>query len=501
MESVLRYLDCTSVCLALVVGLLSLFVLEIFRMNSSRNQSPPGPKPLPFLGNLPQFIKDPMTYIRSMPKYGELCSMYLGRNPTIVLNTMQIAKEAFVQNGAVFSGRPSMPLTRWLNKGYGIVMAPYSNSWRQQRRFALHTLRDFGLGKKTVEERVAEEARYLIKEMLKEEGKPFYPSHPIMNAVSNIICSIIFGDRFDYDDKRFAKLLDILNDNVRLVGSPLAQIFNLLPFMKHFPGPHQKVWENDVALKEFIFEVVEEHRKTLDQENLRDFIDAYLVEMMKQESNEDSTFHKENMLRSITDLFGAGTETTANTLRWGLIYMMDNPDVQERCHEEIVRVLGFDRFPSTNDRSHLPYTYATVHEIQRNANIAPLGVMHTTTQPTQLQGFHIPAGTDIVPNLTAILNDQEHWKYPDMFNPENFLDEKGQFCKNDSFLAFSLGPRVCLGETLARTELFIFFTSLLQQLRFSWPPGASSPNKRGTAGIVRTTLPFNTICRSRETSH
>uniref|UniRef100_A0A8B9L8W3 Uncharacterized protein n=1 Tax=Astyanax mexicanus TaxID=7994 RepID=A0A8B9L8W3_ASTMX len=159
----------------------------------------------------------------------------------------------------------------------------------------------------------------------------------------------------------------------------------------------------------------------------------------QQEANEDSTFHENNMVRSTIDLFGAGTETTANTLRWGLIYMMEYPDVQERCHEEIVRVLGFDRFPSMDDRAQLPYTLATVHEIQRYANIVPLGVIHETTQPTKLRGYHIPAGTNIMANLTAIMADKDHWKFPNTFNPENFLDEKGQFCKNDSFLPFSLG--------------------------------------------------------------
>ncbi|XP_036447041.1 cytochrome P450 2H1-like [Colossoma macropomum] len=501
MESVLKYLDWTSVGLALLGGLLSLLLMEIFRLNSIRSRNPPGPKPLPFVGNLPEFFKDRMAFIKLMPKYGEMCSIYLGKKQAIVLNNMQILKEAFVQNGAIFSGRPSVPLVRWINRGNGIVMASYGHSWRQQRRFALHTLRDFGLGKKTVEERVAEEAHYLVKEMLKQEGKPFYPIHLFMNAVSNIICSIIFGDRFEYDNKSFAKLLDILNRNIQLSGSAVGQIFNLVPFIQYFPGPHQKIRENTNALREFILEIVEEHKKTLDPDNPRDFIDAYLNEMTKQESKEDSTFHVENMIRSTTDLFSAGTETTANTLRWGIIYMMNHPDVQERCHEEIIRVLGFDRSPCMDDRARLPYTCATVYEIQRYANIIPLGVVHVTTEPTELRGYHLPAGTDVWPNLTAIMTDKEHWKYPNTFNPENFLDEKGQFCKNDYFLPFSLGPRVCLGETLARTELFIFFTSLLQRLKFSWPPGAPPYNMEGIVGVIRSPFPFDTVCHSRETTH
>ncbi|XP_072552329.1 cytochrome P450 2B4-like [Salminus brasiliensis] len=500
MESVLRYLDWTAVGLALLGGLLFLLLLEIFRLNSSRSRSPPGPRPLPFVGNLLQILNDPMALIRSMPKYGEISAVYLGRDITFVLNSLSAVKEAFIQNGTVYAGRAPFAILDWITNGNGILMAQYGNSWKQQRRFALHTLRNFGLGKKTVEERVAEEAQYLIKEMLKQEGKPFYPIHPIMNAVSNIICSIVFGDRYEYDDKRFAKLLEILNENIQLAGSSVGRIFSLVPFIKHFPGPHQKVWKNANSLMNFIHEVVEEHRKTLDPENLRDFIDAYLVEMSKQQSNEDSTFHEENMIMSTADLFLAGTDTTAATLRWGLIYMMDHPDVQERCHEEIVRVLGFDRYPCMDDRARLPYTHATIHEIQRCADLVP-NTIHMTTQPTQLRGYHIPKGTKVMPNLTAILTDREHWKHPDTFNPENFLDEKGQFSKNDHFLPFSLGPRVCVGETLAKAELFIFFTSLLQRLKFSWPPGAPRPNMSGVIGIVRAPFPFSTICHSRETAH
>uniref|UniRef100_A0A3B1JT71 Cytochrome P450 2B4-like n=1 Tax=Astyanax mexicanus TaxID=7994 RepID=A0A3B1JT71_ASTMX len=500
MESILRYLDWMSVGLALLAGVLSLFLLEIFRLNSSRRQNPPGPKPLPFVGNLPQLKKDAMAFVRSMAKYGDLSCLYLANKPVIVVNSLPMVKETFVQNGGAFAGRSPVPILDFVTNGYGIIMAPYGISWKQQRRFALHTLRNFGLGKRNVEERVAEEAQYLIRELLTHEGKSFCPIHKIMNAVSNIICSIVFGDRFEYDDKRFSKLLEIINENIQLSGAPATRMVYVVPFIRHFPGPHQKVWQNVKSLKEFIREAVEEHRKTLHPENPRDFIDAYLVEMSKQQSNEDSTFNEENMIMSTSDLFLAGTDTTASTLKWGLIYMMDHPDVQERCHEEIVRVLGFDRSPCMDDRAKLPYTQATIHEIQRCADIIPMAI-HETTQPTQLGEYHFPKGTKIMPNLAIFLADRKHWKHPDTFNPENFLDEKGQSCKSEYFLPYSLGSRMCVGETLTKAELFIFFTSLIHRLKFSWPPGEPRPNMNGIMSIVRSPFPYNTICQSRDTTH
>ncbi|RXN08241.1 cytochrome P450 2B4-like isoform X1 [Labeo rohita] len=489
-------LDLTSVCLALFLGLIFTLLFEIFRINSCRSRTPPGPRPLPFVGTIPRF-KMPFETIKSLCQYGEISAVYYGRKPMIVLNTVQVTKEAFVQEA--FSGRPFMPLVDWLSKGLGIIMAPFGHSWRQQRRFALHTLRNFGLGKKSVEDRVLEESRYLIAEMLKAEGKSVDPQHDIQNAVSNIICSIMFGERFDYDNKRFSYLLKILNNHFMLTGSVAGQILNLAPFIRHFPGPHQKIMQNFSKLLGFIRDEIKEHKETLDPDSPRDFIDAYLLEMEKQKSNEDSTFNEENMTMSTLDLFLAGTDTTANTIRWGLIFLIQNPDVQEQCHKEIVRVLGYDRLPSMDDRDKLPYTYATVHEIQRCANIVPLGVTHETTQPVKLRGYDIPKGTMVMTNLAAIFSDKKHWKHPDAFNPGNFLDENGNFCKPESFIAFSLGPRVCLGETLARTELFLYITSLLQRIQFSWPPEPQSIDMDTIMGVFHFPQSFNIVCCSRDT--
>ncbi|XP_043086071.1 cytochrome P450 2B4-like [Puntigrus tetrazona] len=497
MWTTLMKLDLASVCLALFLGFMSLVVIEIFRISSCSAQTPPGPRPLPFVGTLPYFLKNPMEFIRSLSQYGEMATIYVGRKSVIFLNTVDLAKEALVQNASTFSGRTPLPILIWVTDGYGIVMAAFGHSWRQQRRFALHTLRNFGQGKKSVEERVTEESTYLVPEMLKLEGKPFDPQHAIQNAVSNIICSIVFGDRFNYDNKHFAYLLEIIKENFIQSGSLTGQIFNLLPIIKHFPGPHQKIYQNAEELKAFIREAVKTHRETLDPDSPRDFIDAYLLEIEKQKSNEDSTFHEDNMVVSVFDLFLAGTDTTATTIRWGLIFLTQNPLVQERCYKEIVCVLGCNRLPSMDDRNKLPYTYATVYEIQRCANILPFGAYHETIQATKLRGYDIPKGTTIFTNLTAILTDKEHWKYPDTFNPDNFLDDNGHFFKPESFLPFSLGPRVCLGEALAKTELFLFITSLLQRVHFSWPVGVKWPDMNGIVSIVRSPEPFDIICHSR----
>ncbi|XP_078094543.1 cytochrome P450 2J2-like [Mustelus asterias] len=146
--------------------------------------------------------------------------------------------------------------------------------------------------------------------------------------------------------------------------------------------------------------------------------------------------------RVFNDLFIAGTETTATTLRWAILYMMVYPEIQERCQKEIDELVGRSRTPSMEDVPNMPYVNAVIHEVQRSGNIVPLAVGHATTQDTILRGYTIKKGTHILINMLPVLSDETQWKDPKQFNPENFLNENGVFFKPDAFIAFSVGAEI-----------------------------------------------------------
>ncbi|XP_039607781.1 cytochrome P450 2B4-like [Polypterus senegalus] len=487
-----------AVTAALVFGAAFLLFYEVFRLWFPKYKRPPGPTSLPLIGSL-QFFIDPMrTFLQMKEKYGDISCIFLGRKPVILLNEFGIMKDVLIHSGAEFAGRPEMAVIELITHGLGIVMAPYGIPWKQQRKFALQTLRNFGLGKKSLEERISEEAMFLIEELQKESGKAFNPHSTINNAVSNIICSIVFGNRFDYDDEKFKYLLRLVNFNVQNVGSPAAQLFELFPILRHFPGPHQKILRNADEILEFVQQSVNEHRKTLDPDNLRDFVDAYIVEIEKQRSNPAFMFTDENLIITIGDLFLAGSDTTTTTVRWGLLYMTQHPEIQEKCFQEIISKVGFNRLPSYEDRINLPFVEATINEIQRMGNIAPFGVPREVTKDTELRGYFLPKGTQVFINLSSVFYDKSIWKFPDQFNPENFLDDEGNFYRPELFIPFSAGMRMCPGEQLARVELFIFFSSLLQHLKFCWPDGASPPDLEGIVGLSHSPKPFKLLCQTRD---
>uniref|UniRef100_A0A4X2KEX6 Cytochrome P450 family 2 subfamily J member 2 n=1 Tax=Vombatus ursinus TaxID=29139 RepID=A0A4X2KEX6_VOMUR len=177
---------------------------------------------------------------------------------------------------------------------------------------------------------------------------------------------------------------------------------------------------------------------------------------------------KKNLVFCTLDLFFAGTETTSITLRCALLYMALYPEIQGTvmAPAEIHRVVGQSRQPTMADKENMPYTNAAIHEVQRMGDIVPFNMPRVATVDTTVEGYH---GTMLITNLTALHRDPKEWATPETFNLEHFL-ENGQFKKRESFLPFSIGKRVCLGEQLARAELFLFFTCLLQKFTFQAPP-------------------------------
>ncbi|CAI9152107.1 unnamed protein product [Rangifer tarandus platyrhynchus] len=453
--------------------LLGAFVFLLFADFLKRKHPknyPPGPLRLPFIGNFFQLDlgKGNLIPQQLVKKYGNIISLDFGAVHSIVITGLPYIKEALVYQEQNFVNRPRAPLQKRIFKNKG-KFHDQNKKHKEQRKFALTTLRNFGLGRKSLEARIQEEITYLIQAIGEENAQPFDPHFTINNAVSNIICSITFGERFDYQDDQFQELLRLLGNVLCLQTSVWCQLYNVFPrIMDFLPGPRQKLFSSWEKLKMFIASVIENHRKDWNPAETRDFVDAYLLEIEKHKGNATSSFHDENLIYSTLDLFTAGTETTSTTLHWGLLLMALYPEIQEKVQAEIDRVLSQSEKVSTAARESMPYTNAVIHGVQRFGDVIPMHVPREVTVDTTLNGYHLTKGSMVMTNLTALHRDPKGWATPDTFNPEHFL-ENGQFKNRESFLPFSIGKRMCLGEQLARTELFIFITSLLQKFTFRPP--------------------------------
>ncbi|XP_072030709.1 cytochrome P450 2U1-like [Amphiura filiformis] len=213
--------------------------------------------------------------------------------------------------------------------------------------------------------------------------------------------------------------------------------------------------------------------------------------------NESSvaSLSEENLIHTVMQLFVAGSETTVTTLRWCFLHMIAYPDIQSRVQDEIDSVVGRNSLPRVSDK--LPFTKATIMEVQRIASIVPMGVPHVAATDTTLRGYFIPKGTMIISNLWAIHHNQDTWDEPEKFKPERFLDSNGDLCHQNEYIPFSIGRRACLGENLAKMELFVHFTHLLHQFSFKKPKESPPITFESNLGATSAPLPFELIVTKR----
>uniref|UniRef100_H3CMS2 Cytochrome P450, family 2, subfamily X, polypeptide 9 n=1 Tax=Tetraodon nigroviridis TaxID=99883 RepID=H3CMS2_TETNG len=475
----------------LVLICLGILILVLLLKSPRPKNFPPGPQVLPLLGNILELASEnPLQDFERLRKtYGNIYSLYLGRKPAVVISGLKTIKEALVTKGSDFSGRPQDMFINDAIKTNGIVLQDYDNAWKDHRRFALMTLRNFGMGKTSMEDRINGEIEYIVNTLEKSNGKTLSPHLMFHNAASNIICQVLFGTRYEYDDHFIREMIRCFTENAKISNGPWVMLYDSIPLVRYLPLPFRKAFKNVETIENLVEGVIAEHKKTRISGDPRDFVDCYFDELNKRGMDKTS-FSEDRLPRYALDLHFAGTDTTSNTLLTGFLYLMNHPHVQERCHQEIVKVLDDNELVTYEARSQMPYMQAVIHEVQRVANTVPLSVFHCTTNDTELMGYSIPKGTLIIPHLASVLNEEGQWKFPNEFNPENFLNDKGEFVKPEAFMPFSTGPRVCLGEGLARMELFLIMVTLLRKFRFIWPEDAGEPDYTPLFGATLTPKPY-----------
>ncbi|XP_060892884.1 cytochrome P450 2F2-like [Labrus mixtus] len=475
-------------------------VFVILQLKSRRPKNfPPGPPILPILGNILNIsLENPLKDFERLRKsYGNVYSLYMGPRPAVVINRLEAMKAAMVNKANDFAGRPQDLFVNETTQRKGVILADYGPGWKEHRRFALMTLRNFGMGKNSMEDRIYGEIEYVVKQLEMSIGKPFSPQLMFHNAASNIICQVLFGRRFEYDDNFIKVIIGCFTENAKIANGPWAMLYDSLPMIRGLPLPFNKAFKNVETCQKLAKGLLAEHKKTRVPGDPRDFVDCYMDELDKR-GEDPASFSEEQLRMFALDLHFAGTDTTSNTILTGFLYLSTYPHIQERCQQEIDSVLeGKDR-ASFDDRHNMPYMQAVIHEVQRVANTVPLSVFHCTTKDTELMGYSLPKGTLVIQNLGSVLNEEGQWKFPNKFNPENFLNDKREFFKPEAFMPFSAGPRMCLGESLARMELFLILVMLLRKFKFSWPEDAGEPNYTPVYGVTLTPKPYNMIVTLRE---
>ncbi|CAI4223962.1 unnamed protein product [Auanema sp. JU1783] len=452
-----------------------------------RRHLPPGPIPLPIVGNLHTLLRFEPGYAafeKWSKEYGPVYTFWLGSKAMVMITDYEIIKETFIRNGDDFADKYDFGemTTEYRGGKYGVVDTN-GDFWRDHRRFTLHQLRDLGLGKNAMEERVLIEVEELTKSLLQKKNGRVEKMQDIIDiGVGSIINQLLFGYRFDENCRdEFMTLKDLLSDQMRLFGKPQFLVISAFPKvakLPYFKGMMDEVLLGRDKIFEFLNKQIAAHMedmKNRDSEEPTDFTEAFLEERKNREKKGDfSSFCHLQLLNMCFDLWTAGMETTSNTLTWCLVYVMNHPDVQKKMHEEMDKIIGSDRVITMSDKNQLPYVNAVINETQRLANLLPINLMHLVRKDCVMNGHSVKAGSGIIAQISSVLYDEKIFPEPYKFKPERFIDEQ------------------CLGEGLARMELFLFAANAFN--RFKFEPDGEVPTMRKVFGT--TVAPLASNCRA-----
>ncbi|KAK0412105.1 hypothetical protein QR680_006039 [Steinernema hermaphroditum] len=470
---------------ALFVFALLLLVAVFYR---HAKKYPPGPFPLPLLGNAHQIvigqifgktIRDLM--LEWKKEYGNVITFWLGPSPTVCVLDYDLAVQTYVKNGDAHVGRQNFPLIDEMREGKGIVLSE-GDLWLEQRRFALHTLRDFGLGKNIMQDKILKEYHKRMDPFdaeLEENGGrlKINPKEKLLELmIGSVINRILVGYSFDESNMgeflEIRKQLDKSNETLSFVDLVVVRpSLYWIPFVK---------WRRDEIIKSndetvaFAKRQIEERERDIADGSYQldevagpqDFLDAFLMERDRrlEESGDIGHYTKEQLVYAIVDLWQAGMETTITTLYWAFLYLLKNEKVQEKMREEIWSVVGKDRDVELADRQLLPYCNGALNEVHRLTSLLTLNVMRRSVRESVVGDFTIPAGTDNAVVMAVIFNDGDVFSDPAQFRPERYLGDDGKTMEQ-KVIPFGLGKRACLGEGLARAEMYLVLLNIIKNYR------------------------------------
>jgi len=295
---------------------------------------------------------------------------------------------------------------------------------------------------------------------------------PIQLCVGNVINQVLFGYIFVHGTpsaERFLHFVDIITRFLTDLISKETVFYQAWPWLIHVPLINRtyKRMEREYhhSYMRFIMKEVEAQRREFSPTApVTTFVQAYLAEIDK---GVNSHLCVEQLYTVVSDFWFAGVETTATTLRWALLYMVKYPDIQAKVYDEIQRVVGHDRYPAMSDKPAMPYMTAVIHEVQRLPGIVGMNFRITDSAQT-IADHSIPPDTAYLLLLVRAMTGPQ-FDEPQEFRPERWLSEDGVTIRKELLqylIPFSVGRRQCPGEGLAKMELFLVLSTLLQRYEF-----------------------------------
>uniref|UniRef100_A0A8C7Y8R3 Steroid 21-hydroxylase n=2 Tax=Oryzias sinensis TaxID=183150 RepID=A0A8C7Y8R3_9TELE len=457
----------------------------------------PGPPGRFLIGNMMELMHDhlPIHLTSLAQRYGSIYRLKCGNTTMVVLNSGELIRETLVRKWSDFAGRP-ISYTGDIVSGGGqnISLGDYTEEWRAHRRLVHGALQR--CCQQSLHSVIERQALHLRKVLMGYHGSPVDLSEDFTVAASNVITTLAFGKEYDKSSSELQQLHSCLNEIVSLWGSCWISALDSFPLLRKLPNPVFARLLKEVARRD---EIIKQHLDNfkLQGHQSEDSIAGTLLQALDKHQNtkEGQLLTDVHVHMATVDLLIGGTETTAAWLNWTVAFLLHRPEIQNKVYEELCTVPE-GRYPKYSDRQRLPVLCALVNEVLRLRPVAPLAVPHRAVRNSSIAGFFIPKNSVIIPNLFGAHHDPAVWSEPYSFKPERFLEGGGGSTR--ALVPFGGGARLCLGESVAKMELFLFTAYLLRDFQFILPESnVFPPDLRGIATVVLKIKPYKVIARPR----
>ena len=321
-----------------------------------------------------------------------------------------------------------LSLFKFINVSLSIEIfnAPYDETWKKNKKFAVSTLKNFGFGSPKGEAKLQEQLDYLQEILIKTKGSPIDFTEPLKLQSAALVSKMILGSCKNLDDPDAAKLVEFSNDFFKaasdlyyktmtwaMVGEWLVQVMCKKDLNK-MAGSFE-------ALLQFLIGKIEAHKVGLSEREAEDVMDAF----MKERSHDEKTLR--GLASTILAFLPDAIDTTTTLNTWLLFNVVHYPGVQKRLQEEVDAVCGPGRNPSISDRKAMSYTQAVIYETLRHSNLIIMSMMREIKEDVQFEGYNIPKGSLVIANVHAAHFDPDIFPNPKQFDPSRFLDDDGNF--------------------------------------------------------------------------
>ncbi|KAI0753233.1 cytochrome P450 [Daedaleopsis nitida] len=480
--------------------------LYLTRKRTGSLPLPPGPRPLPVIGNALDIpTTDMPSAFRSMSaQYGDVVHLNAFGQSMIILGSHEAAIDLLEKRSANYSDRSHTPMVDIAGFSWALTLQGYGTWWRRHRK-AMHQFFNPNVVH-NYQPSVRLETHRLVKRLL---STPENFMHHIRHFFGSAIMRVSYGIEVDEESVDYLKMAEdvlALFSSVFVPGKYLVDTFPILRFVPEWmPGAAFK--RDGKAWTQVVYRLVEiPWKKAMDVMNegtAKPSMAVGLMENITRVSGPEAAEDEEVARNATAVAYAGGADTTLSTVQSFFLAMASFPEAQTKAQAELEAVIGPNRLPEFSDRDALPYVNALIKELLRWRSVVPIGVPHRSIEEDEYRGYCIPKGSIIIANIWAYSRNPDVYPDPETFFPERFLKD-GRLnaeVRDSATIAFGYGRRICPGRHFADSALFMIVSTILHTLTISAPvdvQGKTIPlSGKMTQGLLSYPEPFECIIKAR----